>query len=50
MLIGDAAGWSDPIISDPLLLGVLLAPLTGPEAAPAESFSDDNIDRILSLA
>lgn len=39
----------EQMLTDPLLLGLLLAPLTGPEAAPAEAFSDDNVDRILSL-
>ena len=40
----------DQMLTDPLILGLLLAPLTGPEAASAEAFTDDNVDRILSFA
>jgi len=36
---------------DPLLAAVIfVAPIAGPEAAPAEAFDRSNIDRILTLA
>ena len=38
------------LLTEPLTLGAMLAPLTGPEAAPAEAFTDDNVGRILALA
>lgn len=40
----------DRMLTDPLILAVVLAGLTGPQAAPAEAFSDENIERILTLA
>lgn len=36
--------------TDPRTLAILLAPLAGPDAAPAEVFSDENTERILALA
>ena len=38
------------MMSDPLVLGLVLATAVGPENAPAEAFTDDNIDRVLNLA
>jgi len=40
----------DRLLTDPLVMSVVLAPLTGPEAAPEEAFTGDNISRILTLA
>lgn len=40
----------EQMLTDPLLLSVVLAPLTGPEAAPEDAFTGDNISRILTLA
>lgn len=40
----------EQLLVDPLLMAVLLAPLTGPEAAPDDAFTSDNISRILTLA
>ncbi|MGB9279946.1 MAG: hypothetical protein WCB57_07650 [Pseudonocardiaceae bacterium] len=65
VLIGDAAGWNDPIIgqglsialrdvrmaTDVLMLGgPRLAPLVGPDSVAAVSFSQSAVDRILALA
>jgi hypothetical protein len=36
--------------TDPVLAGVTLAGLIGPEQPPAESFDQPNIDRILALS
>ena len=38
------------VMTDPLILGVLMALLAGPELAPAEAFEPENIERIMSLA
>jgi len=37
-------------MTDPLILGLMLSSLIGPETGPAESFDDANRDRILALA
>jgi hypothetical protein len=37
-------------MSDPLILGLMLASLAGPETAPAEAFEESNVERILALA
>lgn len=39
----------DELMTEPLTLGVLLAPLMGPESAPDEVFAPENIQRIFSL-
>ena len=36
-------------MSDPLILGMMLSSLIGPETGPAESFDDANVERILAL-
>lgn len=41
---------SAQLLTDPLTLGAMLAPLTGPEVAPAEAFTNDNVERILALS
>ncbi len=38
------------IATEPLILGVILAILAGPETAPPEAFTDENVARILALA
>lgn len=40
----------DELMTEPLTLGALLAPLMGPESAPAETFEPENVRRILSFA
>jgi len=37
------------MMTDPATLAMLLAPLTGPEVAPPEVFTAENVERILSL-
>lgn len=44
------AAYRERLATDPLVLGPALSTLAGPETAPAESFEQANIDRILSLA
>jgi 2-polyprenyl-6-methoxyphenol hydroxylase-like FAD-dependent oxidoreductase len=36
--------------TDPLILGLMLSSLTGPETGPADAYEQSNVDRILSLA
>jgi len=40
----------DQTMTDPLILGLMLSSLIGPETGPAESFDDANVERILALA
>ena len=40
----------DQLMTEPLTLGLLLAPLSGPDSAPAEVFADENVQRLLNLA
>ena len=37
-------------MTDPLILGLMLSSLIGPETGPPESFDDANVERILALA
>jgi 2-polyprenyl-6-methoxyphenol hydroxylase-like FAD-dependent oxidoreductase len=37
------------MMSDPGILGVMVAPLAGPDSVPADVFTTDNIERILAL-
>jgi 2-polyprenyl-6-methoxyphenol hydroxylase-like FAD-dependent oxidoreductase len=41
---------NEQMFIDPLMLATMLAPLTGPEVAPPEAFTDENIARILATA
>ena len=43
------AGVLAGMMTDPATLAMLLAPLTGPEVAPPEVFTAENVERILSL-
>jgi 2-polyprenyl-6-methoxyphenol hydroxylase-like FAD-dependent oxidoreductase len=38
------------MMTDPLILGLVLTSVIGPETCPAEAFTDENIDRVLNLA
>jgi len=38
------------LTTDPLILGLILPMLAGPETGPPEAFSDENVERVLSLA
>lgn len=40
----------DQMMTDPLILGLMLSQLIGPETGPEESFDDSNVERILALA
>ncbi len=40
----------DQTMTDPLILGLMLSALIGPETGPIESFDDANVERILALA
>ena len=40
----------DQMMTDPLILGLVLTSVIGPETCPAEAFTDENIDRVLNLA
>lgn len=42
--------FGDQMLTDPLILGLMLAQLIGPEAGPEESFEEANVARILALA
>ncbi|MCU0260208.1 MAG: hypothetical protein MUE78_04240, partial [Ilumatobacteraceae bacterium] len=38
------------MMTDPLSLGLMISLLAGPETAPDEAFTQDNVDRLLALA
>ena len=40
----------DQLMTHPGTLGIMLAPLVGPDVAPADVFSSENVERILALA
>jgi 2-polyprenyl-6-methoxyphenol hydroxylase-like FAD-dependent oxidoreductase len=44
------ATFGGQIMSDPLLLGLMLSGLIGPETGPEESFTEENVERILAFA
>ncbi len=44
------AAFGERMMTDPMILNFMLASVAGPEIAPAECYTDANVDHILSLA
>jgi hypothetical protein len=44
------AAFMEQMLTDPLLLGLMLSQLIGPETGPEESFTEENVERILAFA